>query len=94
MDVQISFSISQTAVLWPREPYCSSGGRFRPCKTGLSRCARTAVFRVYAGYTGWPSEQLRNELKFSYWKLAAATESTVFDPHSETLWPRLSGQTH
>jgi putative transcriptional regulator len=56
--------------------------------------ARSDVFRVYAGYTGWSAEQLRNELKFGYWIIATATESIVFDPHPETLWPRLTAQTH
>ncbi|MGD0000852.1 MAG: YqgE/AlgH family protein [Bryobacteraceae bacterium] len=56
--------------------------------------ARRDMFRVYAGYTGWSAEQLRNELKFGYWTIATATESIVFDPHPETLWRRLTGQTH
>ena len=56
--------------------------------------ARPDVFRVYAGYTGWSAEQLRIELKFGYWTIATATESIVFDPHPETLWPRLIAQTH
>ena len=56
--------------------------------------ARPDVFRVYAGYTGWSAEQLRAELKFGYWTIATATESIVFDPHPETLWPRLTAQTH
>lgn len=55
--------------------------------------ARPDVFRVYAGYAGWSAEQLRNELKFGYWTIATATESIVFDPHPETLWPRLTAQT-
>ncbi len=54
--------------------------------------ARPDVFRVYAGYTGWSAEQLRGELKSGYWTIATATESIVFDPHPETLWPRLTGQ--
>jgi putative transcriptional regulator len=53
---------------------------------------RPDVSRVYAGYTGWSAEQLRNELKFGYWTIATATENIVFDPHPETLWPRLSGE--
>ncbi len=56
--------------------------------------ARPDVFRVYAGYTGWTAEQLRAELKFGYWTIATATESIVFDPHPDTLWPRLTAQTH
>ena len=55
--------------------------------------ARPDVFRVYAGYTGWSDDQLRNELKLGYWTVATPTESIVFDLHPETLWPRLSGQT-
>lgn len=55
--------------------------------------ARPDMFRVFAGYTGWSAEQLRNELKFGYWTIATATESIVFDPHPETLWPRLTAQT-
>jgi putative AlgH/UPF0301 family transcriptional regulator len=56
--------------------------------------ARPDVFRVYAGYTGWSAEQLRNELKFGYWRVLPPTENVVFDPHPETLWPRLTAQTH
>jgi putative transcriptional regulator len=54
--------------------------------------ARPDVFRVYAGYTGWSGEQLRNELQAGYWMVVTPAESIVFDPHPETLWPRLSGR--
>src|ERR1019366_10182476 len=40
LDFELSFSISQTAVLCSCEPHSSSGSRFRPCKTGLPGCAQ------------------------------------------------------
>jgi len=51
LDFQISFSISQSAILWSSDPHSSSQSRFRPCKTGLSCCSqnpksRTPVFSM------------------------------------------------
>ena len=52
--------------------------------------APSSVFRVYAGYTGWSAEQLRNEVKAGLWRIAPGDASVVFDPHPESVWQRLS----
>ncbi len=60
----------------------------------IERAARTGmrgdVFRVYAGYAGWSPGQLRNELLLGHWRVLRGDTATVFDPHPETLWRRLS----
>ncbi len=60
----------------------------------IEKAARTGmrgdVFRVYAGYAGWSPGQLRNELLLGHWRVLPGDSATVFDPHPETLWRRLS----
>lgn len=46
--------------------------------------------RIFAGHTGWTSEQLRLEVRQSLWQTRPATAAIVFDPHPDTLWRRLS----
>lgn len=46
-------------------------------------------FRVYAGYAGWSIGQLRGELARGLWYVLPGEAALVFDPHPETLWPRL-----
>lgn len=36
------------------------------------------VFRIYAGYTGWSVEQLRNEVNAGLWRIAPADAGAVF----------------
>jgi putative transcriptional regulator len=52
----------------------------------------STVFRVYAGYTGWSFGQLENEVTRGLWRVIAGDGAVVFDPHPETLWPRLFGR--
>jgi putative transcriptional regulator len=49
-----------------------------------------STFRVYAGYTGWTAGQLKSEVERGLWRVLASDPAVVFDPHPETLWPRLS----
>ncbi len=49
-----------------------------------------APFRIYAGYTGWTAAQLRDEIDRGLWKVLPANAVVIFDPHPETLWPRLT----
>jgi len=56
--------------------------------------ARSDRFRVYAGYVGWTSGQLRGEMQAGHWTVATATEANVFDSHPETLWQRLTAALH
>lgn len=56
--------------------------------------ARTPAtkFRVYAGYTGWSTGQLRSEVQLGLWHVLAGDASAVFDPVPEKLWPGLIGR--
>jgi putative transcriptional regulator len=49
----------------------------------------SSVFRVYAGYTGWSPGQLQDEVARGLWHVFAGDAGVVFDPHPETVWPRL-----
>jgi putative transcriptional regulator len=49
-------------------------------------------FRVYAGYVGWTSQQLRNEVATGLWLVRAGDPAVVFDQNPETLWDRLTGK--
>jgi putative transcriptional regulator len=46
--------------------------------------------RIYAGYTGWTAAQLQSEVARGLWKMFPPNPDTVFDPHPETLWRRLT----
>jgi len=56
----------------------------------VSVVAPPSSFRLYAGYTGWTAQQLQSEVARGLWKVLPANARTVFDPHPETLWPRLT----
>src|SRR5581483_5396205 len=45
--------------------------------------------RVYAGYVGWTSQQLRNEVASGLWLVRAGEPGAVFDPDPAALWTRL-----
>lgn len=49
-------------------------------------------FRIYAGYVGWTSQQLRNEVATGLWLVRAGDPAVVFDQNPETLWDRLTGK--
>jgi putative transcriptional regulator len=46
--------------------------------------------RVFAGYTGWSAQQLKDEISRGLWKILASDPSVVFDPSPSTLWRRLA----
>jgi putative transcriptional regulator len=45
--------------------------------------------RVYAGYTGWSAQQLKDEIARGLWNIHSPDASIVFDPKPATLWTRL-----
>lgn len=53
-------------------------------------------FRVYAGYSGWASGQLRREVMRGDWYILRADPETVFHEDPSLVWPemmrRVSGQ--
>jgi len=51
---------------------------------GISKGGRT-----YVGYTGWSTQQLKDEIELGLWKIHAPDLRLVFDPNPATLWTRL-----
>jgi putative AlgH/UPF0301 family transcriptional regulator len=54
-----------------------------------SSVPKGAIARVYAGHVGWSAQQLTDEISRGLWKLVPGDAAMIFDPHPETLWPRL-----
>lgn len=46
-------------------------------------------FRVYAGYVGWSTQQLKNEVAQGLWRVLPADAGVVFDRDPEKVWDRL-----
>ena len=55
----------------------------------LSARPDPGVFRVYLGYAGWTSDQLRREVGLGGWFIFPADAATVFDAHPDSLWSRM-----
>ena len=49
-----------------------------------------ARFRVYAGYTGWSTQQLKSEVARGLWRVLPGDAAVVFDSNPGALWPRLT----
>ncbi len=47
-------------------------------------------FRVYAGYTGWSTQQLKSEVARGLWRVLPGDAAAVFDAKPEAIWPRLT----
>lgn len=52
-----------------------------------------AIFRAYAGYSGWAAGQLEMELKRDDWHVMRADARTVFEADPSTVWPELIQRT-
>jgi putative AlgH/UPF0301 family transcriptional regulator len=55
----------------------------------MSADTKDSTARIYEGYAGWSPQQLTDEISRGLWKVIPGTAAMVFDPHPETLWPRL-----
>lgn len=51
-------------------------------------------FRVYAGYCGWSTAQLKNEIQTGRWHVLEGNADMVFDRDVGTLWSRLIAKVH
>ncbi len=51
-------------------------------------------FRVYAGYVGWSTGQLKNEVALGLWRVLPGDANVVFDPNPEKVWDRLMSRLH
>ncbi|MBB4933703.1 putative transcriptional regulator [Lipingzhangella halophila] len=47
------------------------------------------ALRVFAGYAGWGTEQLRAEIDEGAWYVLPATDADVFSAEPENLWSRV-----
>ncbi|MGJ5815295.1 YqgE/AlgH family protein [Paludibaculum fermentans] len=52
----------------------------------------TADSRTFAGYTGWSSAQLRDEIRQGLWRVVPGKPALLFDSEPRTLWQRLQPQ--
>ncbi|OGW61529.1 MAG: hypothetical protein A2638_01065 [Nitrospirae bacterium RIFCSPHIGHO2_01_FULL_66_17] len=48
-----------------------------------------AVFRFYAGYAGWASGQLEDELDRGSWRVLPADSAVVFDRDPDVIWSEM-----
>lgn len=48
-----------------------------------------AVYRIYAGFSGWAPRQLESEMMRESWYFLPADEETVFAARDEDAWDRL-----
>ena len=51
--------------------------------------AKTARYRLYAGFSGWAPEQLRSEMDRDGWYVLPADSETVFRENMDGLWREL-----
>jgi putative AlgH/UPF0301 family transcriptional regulator len=64
----------------------------RPVMEDVLRAgASPSSFRVYAGYVGWSTQQLKNEVAQGLWRVLPSDAAVVFDPDPEKIWDRLNG---
>lgn len=49
----------------------------------------SADSRTYAGYTGWSSTQLKDEIRQGLWRVIPGKAALLFDPEPRTLWQGL-----
>ncbi|MGC4049790.1 MAG: YqgE/AlgH family protein [Paludibaculum sp.] len=55
----------------------------------------SANARTFAGYTGWSSAQLRDEIRQGLWRVLPGKAALLFDPQPNTLWQRVvPGSSH
>ena len=59
----------------------------------ISKRPDPSVFRVYLGYAGWTTGQLRKEVELGEWFIFQADAKTVFDSDPGSLWPRMIQKT-
>ncbi|MBV8551682.1 MAG: YqgE/AlgH family protein [Acidobacteriaceae bacterium] len=56
--------------------------------------AESSKFRLYMGYAGWAPGQLEAELQLGAWSVIKGSSRIVFDDDPDSLWSRLSRESH
>jgi putative transcriptional regulator len=54
----------------------------------------SSKFRLYVGYAGWGPGQLEVEVRMGAWQVLADRPKLVFDDDPDSLWPRLTRESH
>ena len=67
-------------------PWLVMGHLLEDLKEFASVGKEPARYRVFAGYSGWASGQLENEMKTGCWITYAASAALVFYPDPSALW--------
>ncbi len=49
-----------------------------------------STVRVYVGYCGWSTQQLKDEIAAGHWQVVGANAALLFDADPASLWPRLN----
>jgi putative transcriptional regulator len=55
---------------------------------------KPSEFRLYLGYAGWAPGQLQAEIRIGAWTVLASRSALVFDPDPDSLWDRLTRESH
>lgn len=55
---------------------------------------KSSEFRLYLGYAGWAPGQLEAEIRIGAWTVLSTRPALVFDPDPDSLWDRLTHQSH
>jgi putative transcriptional regulator len=66
----------------------------RAMEDSMRAGASSSNFRVYAGYVGWSTQQLKNEVALGLWRVLPGDANVVFDPDPEKVWDRLISRPH
>lgn len=56
--------------------------------------AKPSDFRLYVGYAGWAPGQLETEIRMGAWSVLSPRPGLVFDPDPDSLWDRLTRESH
>jgi putative transcriptional regulator len=55
---------------------------------------KPSEFRLYLGYAGWAPGQLEAEVRMGAWSVLSPRPALVFDPDPDSLWDRLTRESH
>jgi putative transcriptional regulator len=55
---------------------------------------QASKFHLYLGYAGWAPGQLETEIQMGAWSVIRGTGKIVFDSDPDSLWSRLSRESH
>ena len=66
-----------------------ASGSLTVLRRALGRTGKTDRWRAYAGYAGWGTGQLEQEIGRGDWHVADADVTTLFDTEPDQIWSKL-----